>query len=133
MVGVVGGAAVGVVGGAAVGVVGGVAVVVIGVFAVVMVGVIGGAAVVVIGGAGGAGGVAAALGLRARVLPDAALPPLDLDETRCGYPPPPSPDIFYGSVHADPNFEFPYFSGQASETGGGKTLPLPCISTAFHD
>jgi acetoin utilization deacetylase AcuC-like enzyme len=39
------------------------------------------------------------------------------------------PDVFYGSLHADPNMEFPYFSGQASErgdgAGAGATLNVP--------
>jgi acetoin utilization deacetylase AcuC-like enzyme len=40
-------------------------------------------------------------------------------------------DVFVCSIHADPTFEFPYFSGHAEETGGGagagynRNEPLP--------
>jgi acetoin utilization deacetylase AcuC-like enzyme len=40
-------------------------------------------------------------------------------------------DVFYASVHADPNDEYPYFTGHADETGAGAglghtlNLPLP--------
>lgn len=40
-------------------------------------------------------------------------------------------DVFYGSIHADPDSDFPYFSGFADETGAGEgqgatlNIPLP--------
>jgi acetoin utilization deacetylase AcuC-like enzyme len=42
-----------------------------------------------------------------------------------------SQDVLFVSIHADPNFEYPYYSGYARETGRGKgegytlNLPLP--------
>lgn len=41
------------------------------------------------------------------------------------------PDVFVGSLHADPSFEYPYYSGFADEVGGGDAIhtthniPLP--------
>ncbi|MGF1474838.1 MAG: histone deacetylase family protein [Geminicoccaceae bacterium] len=46
------------------------------------------------------------------------------------------PDVFYGSIHADPAHEFPYFLGHAEErgerAGAGTTLNLPLpLGTGF--
>ena len=45
-------------------------------------------------------------------------------------------DVFYCSIHADPDEEFPYFSGRANERGAGQgegcnlNLPLPLDNSA---
>ena len=47
-----------------------------------------------------------------------------------------NPDVFFGSIHADPAHEYPYYAGYADETGGPNApdtnlnLPLPLNSDA---
>ena len=50
------------------------------------------------------------------------------------------PQVFFGSIHADPAHEYPYYAGYADETGGPNApntnvnmpLPLYASAAAFH-